>query len=39
MTSAGLKPVGSATADFVARLDSDLKLYGEIFRAANIQPE
>jgi len=39
MITTGLKPVGSAPPAFMARLDSDLKLYGEIFRAANIQPE
>ncbi len=39
MKTAGLKPVANSSTEFEARLVSDLALYGEIFRTANIQPE
>ncbi len=35
----GQRPVASTPEAFTARIESDLKLYGEIFKAANIKIE
>jgi tripartite-type tricarboxylate transporter receptor subunit TctC len=35
----GNRPVASTPAAFTARIESDIKLYGEIFKAANIKIE
>ena len=35
----GLKPVANTTAEFVARMESELKLYGDTFKRANIRAE
>ena len=37
--ASGQRPIASTPAAFTARLESDLKLYGEIFKAANIKIE
>lgn len=39
MSTAGLKPVANTPAQFAARMESELKLYGEIFKSANIKIE
>jgi tripartite-type tricarboxylate transporter receptor subunit TctC len=39
MAASGLNPGGEPPAEFAARLASDLKLYAEIFKAANIKIE
>jgi tripartite-type tricarboxylate transporter receptor subunit TctC len=39
MAGAGLTAIASPPAEFVARIESDLAMYGEIFRAANIKVE
>jgi tripartite-type tricarboxylate transporter receptor subunit TctC len=39
MAAAGLTPIASAPADFVTRMESDLEMYGAIFKAANIKVE
>ena len=37
--ASGQRPIASTPAAFTARLESDLKLYGEIFKAAHIKIE
>jgi tripartite-type tricarboxylate transporter receptor subunit TctC len=39
LLATGLRPVASPPAEFTARIESDLKLYGDIFKAANIKAE
>lgn len=39
MTATGIKPVGNSPEAFAARIDNDYRLYGEIFRTANIRIE
>jgi tripartite-type tricarboxylate transporter receptor subunit TctC len=39
IVATGQRPVASTPAAFTARIESDLKLYGEIFKAANIKIE
>jgi tripartite-type tricarboxylate transporter receptor subunit TctC len=39
MAEQGLKPVASTPAAFAAQMESELKLYGDIFKKANIKVE
>jgi tripartite-type tricarboxylate transporter receptor subunit TctC len=39
MAEQGLKPVANTPAEFSARMESELKLYGDIFKKANIKVE
>ena len=39
MAEQGLKPVANTPAEFKARMESELKLYGDIFKKANIKVE
>ena len=39
MAEQGLKPVANTSTEFTARMESELKLYGDIFKKANIKVE